>query len=116
MWSLVIKSVTGMVTNYFQNRASEQRAKHEAMLKHMDQQAVWEITQAEASKTSWKDEWFVLVLSVPLVCAFIPPWVPYIEQGFIVLELMPDYYKAFLGGAIAASFGLKTLTNWGKTH
>jgi len=26
---------------------------------------------------------------------------------------MPDYYKAFLGGAIAASFGIKTLSNWG---
>jgi len=27
---------------------------------------------------------------------------------------MPDYYKAFLGGAIAASFGIKTLSHWGK--
>jgi len=27
---------------------------------------------------------------------------------------MPDYYKAFLGGAIAASFGIKTLSRWGK--
>lgn len=116
MWGLVIKSLTGLVGTYFSNKSSEAMAKHEAKLKHMDQVAMWEITQAEASKSSWKDEWFVIVLSVPLICAFIPPWEPYIAQGFIVLETMPDYYKAFLGGAIAASFGLKTLTNWGKTH
>jgi hypothetical protein len=27
---------------------------------------------------------------------------------------MPEYYKAFLGAAIAASFGIKTLANWKK--
>jgi hypothetical protein len=40
--------------------------------------------------------------------------VPYVEQGFIVLETMPDYYKGFLGAAIAASFGMKAVSKWGS--
>jgi len=45
---------------------------------------------------------------------FIPSLVPYVKEGFIVLESMPDFYKGFLGAAIAASFGIKTLSNWKK--
>jgi hypothetical protein len=38
--------------------------------------------------------------------------VPYVEQGFAVLETMPDWYKGFLGAAVAASFGIRSLTNF----
>jgi hypothetical protein len=40
--------------------------------------------------------------------------VPYIHEGFRVLNDMPDFYKGFLGAAIAASFGIKALTKWGS--
>jgi len=70
--------------------------------------------QAKGSMSSWKDEWFVVILSIPMIGAFIPDLVPYIQRGFEVLETMPDYYKGFLGAAIAASFGIKTLANWKK--
>ena len=73
-----------------------------------------QLEQVRQTENSWKDEWFAVVLSLPLIGAFIPSMVPYVEQGFTVLSTMPDYYKAFLGGAIAASFGIKTLSTWGK--
>jgi len=40
--------------------------------------------------------------------------VPYIHEGFMVLESMPDFYKGFLGAAVAASFGVKALSKWGQ--
>ena len=83
-------------------------------MRRIEADADWEAIQADASTNSWKDEWFAVILSLPLIGAFIPDIVPYVERGFAVLETMPDYYKAFLGGAIAASFGLKSLSNWGK--
>ena len=46
-----------------------------------------------------------------MVMAFIPSLVPYVEQGFKVLEGMPSWYQALLGGVFAASFGLKKLSN-----
>jgi hypothetical protein len=30
------------------------------------------------------------------------------------LEGMPDWYKGFLGAAVAASFGIRTLSKWGN--
>jgi hypothetical protein len=45
--------------------------------------------------------------------AFIPEAVHIVRDGFEVLESMPDWYKAFLGAAVAASFGIRTLTKWG---
>jgi len=39
--------------------------------------------------------------------------VPYIKEGFITLQEMPDFYKGFLGAAMAASFGIKSLAKWG---
>ena len=74
----------------------------------------WDLEAIKASNNSWKDEWFAVILSLPLICAFIPSMVPYVQEGFNVLATMPDYYKVFLGGAISASFGIKTLSTWGK--
>ena len=94
--------------------AAEKQAVHDSKMRRIQADADWETTQAEASKNSWKDEWFALVLSLPLIGAFIPSMVPYVQEGFNVLSTMPDYYKAFLGGAIAASFGIKSMSSWSK--
>ena len=72
----------------------------------------WEALHAQGSQSSWKDEWFTVLFSIPLIMCFIPPLVPYVEQGFAVLETMPDWYKGFLGAAVAASFGIRSLTNF----
>jgi len=39
--------------------------------------------------------------------------VPVVQEGFRVLEGMPEFYKAFLGAAVAASFGIRALSKWG---
>jgi hypothetical protein len=49
-----------------------------------------------------------------MIGAFVPDMVPYVKEGFVVLNEMPEFYKAFLGAAIAASFGIKSLANWKK--
>ena len=53
----------------------------------------WDITMAEASKHSWKDEWLVILFSVPLVLAFIPGMEGVVQNGFEQLEKMPDWYQ-----------------------
>jgi len=54
------------------------------------------------------------LFSIPCILAFYEPAVPAVMRGFSVLEGMPDWYKAFLGAAVAASFGLRGLANWKK--
>lgn len=114
MWNILVGPLVELGKQWFKNKAEKAQATHEATLKKIQTDADWDATQANNANASWKDEWFAIVLSVPMIGAFIPDFVPYIQEGFNVLNDMPDYYKAFLGGAIAASFGIKTLSNWGK--
>ena len=69
----------------------------------------WDITAQQNAGNSWSDEWFVLLLSFPLIGAFVPGLQPYVQEGFRQLDLMPDYYKAFLATAVGASFGYRAL-------
>ena len=102
----------GLVTQWIKGKAEESKAKQEVKMKHIQAAESWDALQATNSASSWKDEWFVILLSIPLIMAFIPSLVPYVQAGFEVLEEMPEYYKGFLAAAIAASFGLKGLANW----
>ncbi len=114
MFPILLSTLGGLASSWLNNKAEKQQAKHVQSLEVIKQTTNWETVQAEASSSSWKDEWFTIILSVPLIMCFIPSLVPYVKEGFIVLESMPDFYKGFLGAAIAASFGIKTLANWKK--
>jgi hypothetical protein len=112
--SLLVSPVANIVTTHLKNKAEEKQAVHQRKLNVIQNDASWEQQQASASASSWKDEWFVILLSIPLIGAFIPEARPFIEDGFICLDAMPVYYKGFLASAIAASFGIKSLANWKK--
>ena len=77
-------------------------------------EAEWDKLMAEGSKESWKDEYWTLVLSIPAILAFFPDAVPHVQAGFAVLDTMPDWYKAALGVAIGASFGVKQFSRFKK--
>ena len=72
----------------------------------------WDITMAEGSKHSWKDEWLVILFSVPLILAFIPGMEGVVERGFAQLQQMPDWYQYSLGVIVAASFGVRSATKF----
>lgn len=73
----------------------------------------WDKTMARASTTSWKDEFWTVLLSIPVVLVFIPDMAPYIADGFVVLKSdVPDWYKAALGIAIGAAFGRNELAKY----
>jgi len=112
MWQLLIGSVTELVGGHFKRKSEERQAQHERKLEVIKHESNWDNIQASNSGSSWKDEWFTLLFSVPLVMAFIPEAVPVVQEGFKVLESMPDFYKAFLGAAVAASFGIRALSKW----
>ena len=112
MWQTLIGPISNLVGGWLKNKAEEKQAIHERKLETIKHEADWDNIQATNSGTSFKDEWFTLLFSVPLVMAFIPEMVPVVSDGFAVLEGMPDWYKAFLGAAVAASFGIRTLSKW----
>lgn len=74
----------------------------------------WDLTVARQMESTWKDEWFVILFSIPLVLAFIPfEWADKaVDRGFQNLEQMPDWYAYALGLAVAASFGYRKFVDF----
>lgn len=65
----------------------------------------WEKLMADGSRFSWKDEFWTILLAIPLVGVFIPPFVPWLERGFNILAEVPEWYAISVGLAISAAFG-----------
>ena len=110
----LIKTLVGVGGTFLQgkmdNKKAEIEGRNNAIQEKLKQSGTWDEIHAKNSGESWKDEWFTLLFSIPLVLAFIPSAVPYVEQGFRVLELMPDWYKQALAVLVAASVGYQKLT------
>tara|TARA_R110000744_G_scaffold277232_2_gene389631 strand:- start:213 stop:569 length:357 start_codon:yes stop_codon:yes gene_type:complete len=111
VWNLLISPVVELVGGFFKGKIDIQKAAIERETKALTNEANWNTVQAKASSESWKDEWLTLLVSIPMVMAFVPSLVPYVEEGFKVLEGMPIFYQSLVGGVFAASFGLKKLSN-----
>ena len=114
MWRALLGPVVDLVGGHLQRKAEEKKAIHERKMVAIQQDANWENIHASNASSSWKDEWFTILFSVPCILAFFPSMVPVVMEGFAVLNGMPDWYKGFLGAAVAASFGLRGLANWKK--
>lgn len=109
-----ISPIATLLGGWLKNKAEEKQAIHQRKLEVIKSETAWDNIQAANSGTSWKDEFFTILFSIPLILAFIPDAVPHVRAGFEVLQTMPDWYKAFLGAAVAASFGMRTLAKWKK--
>lgn len=95
------------------NRAEEKQAKHQAKMSVINNDANWEATMAAATNNSWKDEFWTIVLAIPIFAvgyAIILDDVGIIsrvKEGFIALESLPDWYQYLLFIAISSSFGIR---------
>jgi len=72
----------------------------------------WDVEAIKGSQSSWKDEWLVILFSVPLVLAFIPGMEGVVSNGFSQLEAMPKWYQYSVGVIVAASFGVRSATKF----
>jgi len=55
----------------------------------------------------WKDEYLMIIITIPTILAFFPGMVQYVTAGFEALEKMPLYYQYALGGVYIYVFGFK---------
>ncbi len=77
-----------------------------------EQEVAWDKHMSAGSMTSWKDEFWTIVLAIPMIGCFIPKLAPHIMNGFEVLQQTPDWYKAAVGLAIGAAFGYRKFADW----
>jgi len=104
----LISPITKTVTQINTNKTEIKKRNIERIMNAEDKLAEWESIQAEKGG-GWRDDWFSIILSVPLVGAFIPPFVPTILAGFDALSKMPTYYQYWVAVAILSSFGIRAL-------
>lgn len=67
----------------------------------------WELEFAKQAATSWKDEYTLFVVSVPLILAFFPGTVPWVMAGFAALSQTPLWYQIMVQTMFYATVGIK---------
>jgi len=73
--------------------------------------AIWD--QLSVRNAGWKDEWFTLILSVPMIMCFWPGGSVHVKAGFDALsESTPDWYQIAFLLAVASAFGFRKLTEF----
>jgi hypothetical protein len=93
-----------------QVQAMAEQKHYERML---DGKIEYEIAKQNQMDNSWRDEWFTVILSLPLLIVFgsifldKPEWITKLKEGFETLNQLPEWYIYALLAAIASSFGLK---------
>ena len=126
MIQALIGPVANLAGTWLQGKAEEKKAitgtkvaKAKAEATIMEKKATgeidWDLKMADASASSWKDEWLTILFSVPLVLAFCGEWGrEIVSAGFTALDTMPEYYRYTLGIIVSASFGTRAATKFFK--
>jgi len=69
--------------------------------------AAWEMEFAKQAATSWKDEYTLIVVSIPLVMAFIPGTAKYVVDGFASFSNTPIWYQLLVQAIFYATYGIR---------
>lgn len=111
MWLTVLGAVGSLAKEWIVGKVevkkAETAARVEQASKRIDAEINWDTAMAQGSMSSWKDEWWTILVSIPLVLIFFEGTRPAVEQGFIALEEMPQWYIYLVSVAFAAAFGVR---------
>jgi len=105
--------VTDLVGGVIKNRQEIGKAKQAAKLEQIKSGADWEAKMAAASGASWKDEFWTVVLAVPVfmvgyaIAMNDTSVIERVELGFEALNSLPEWYQYLLFLAVSASFGIR---------
>jgi hypothetical protein len=109
----LIGPVANLAKGYLSNKAEEKQAKHQAKMSVIQNDADWESKMADASKDSWKDEFWTIVLAIPVfmvgyaIAANDVTIIARVATAFEALEKLPEWYQYLLFIAISSSFGIR---------
>ena len=105
--------VADLGKTFLNNKAEKSKAKHEQQLEVIKNGAEWESKMADASASSWKDEFWTICLAAPIFMigyAIAMDYVAVIQRvdmAFAALDTLPEWYQYLLFLAVSASFGIR---------
>jgi hypothetical protein len=107
----LVGNIFGGVNDHFKGKRELKKAELNTRMRIMEAKAThdidWEKLWAAQAAESWKDEWWTMVVSIPLVMVFVPAMVPHVQAGFAALDTLPEFYKWMVMTAFGASFGVR---------
>lgn len=113
MLQMILGSAMELGKEFLKGKADEKKAIQQAKITRINSDANWENIMADATKSSWKDEWFTIILSLPLlfigygIWADDPSVIERVKLGFQTMQELPEFYQYLLYTVVGASFGLK---------
>ena len=124
MLKLLIQPLASLAGSYIENKIEKTKAEGVVKVETAKAKAAvarkvaageleWNNTMAEATNSSWKDEWLTILVSIPLILAFTG-YEDVVTRGFDALDAMPSFYKSAVAVVFAASFGVQQMTKMFK--
>jgi len=113
MLNLLLGPALELGKDFIKGKAEEKKAIQQAKINKINNDANWEASMADATKSSWKDEWFSLILSAPLIAVAYSvamddqAIITRMDEAFSALNSLPEWYQYLLFIAVSASFGVK---------
>ena len=125
MLTALIGPISNLASTWLSGKVEEKKAQSATKVAKAQAEAIvmqkkatgeidWDLEAIKASNNSWKDEWLVILFSIPMIMAFIPGLEGVVARGFEQLDMMPDWYQYSLGVIIAASFGIRSASRFFK--
>ena len=117
MWLSAIKLAAQAGTHIFKNRQKTKMLMADAQMRHAEKMATGEAEYQgkllEARQSDWKDEFILILLSVPIVMLGFGVWsdnpthMEKMQLFFKYFSELPFWYQTIFVGVIASVYGLK---------
>lgn len=124
-WISILMEGIGIGKGALEGWQTRKKAKLDSDLKVLQAQTTAKINRLETGQkadiawenlsitnSGWKDEWFVIVLSIPAILCFIPGMANYVYAGFQALSATPDWYQWCFTIAVGSSFGYRKIADF----
>ena len=124
MWAKIIASLTGQtVEAVLEYKAKTRQLKADIKMEELRGKAAYQAAKTQRAEISegrdaewesqsiansgWKDEWVLVVLSIPMILVFVPWTQATVMAGFEALATTPLWYRVLVATIYLATFGIR---------
>ena len=114
MLNLLIGPAMDLAKDFIKGKADEKKAIQQRKINAIQNDADWEAKMADATANSWKDEFWSIILALPILAVAYSvatdntAVIDRLNSAFDTLNTLPEWYQYLLFIAVSASFGLKS--------
>lgn len=131
MWNplVFLEPVTKIIGGWLGHKARMAEAKRSSELRIEEKRTDATIQRIESGDShaakldevslrtrGWKDEYLLLLATIPVIMSFVPEWAPHAVAGFTALATLPEWYMWVLLGVYIDTFGFRRMLRVALEH